>query len=487
MGWLSGWKKRIKLEISNTNVDAVLTNFPVLVYLSASSGTGSKDVSAVFDELASDGNRKKIAVTSSDGETELYVEIERWDDGNEKAWLWVKVPSVASGSVTELYLYFDSSHADNTSYVGDIGDTPAKSVWDSNFKGVWHMTQDPDGDGANTIKDSTSNINHGTPVGTMLTEDLVDGKIGKAIQFDGNDDAIDIGTGYNVTNFTLEAVVSNEADPTDITAIFSNYYGGVDYQHYGFRKRDAENLQFFYDDGVEWDSLLGTIDISSGWFHLIGVLSAESFAKIYVNGTLDGTDSTSIPASITPTGKLYIAKDGENPSVSNWKGKICDIRISDIARSAAWIKATYYSSWDNLIAFAGMEVKLVATGGTYALTGADVTLTYFQGYVLGADGGSYVLTGSAIEFKRDYILGAGGGAYVLSGTVAALLKGYLLGAGGGSYALSGADVSLDHLAILILLTSMIAQEIEFDSEIETSLDFASLIAQEINLDSYLIK
>jgi len=63
----------------------------------------------------------------------LYVEIEKWDNGNEEADLWVKVPSVSDSGVTTLFLYYDSEHADNTDYVGDTGDTPAKSVWDSDF------------------------------------------------------------------------------------------------------------------------------------------------------------------------------------------------------------------------------------------------------------------------------------------------------------------------------------------------------------------
>jgi len=138
-GWLSGWAKRVKVSIDAGDVDSALSNFPVLLYISDSSGINSDDVSFVFDELTSDDNRKKIAVTTDDGTTECYVEIEKWDDGNEKAWLWVKVPSVASGADTELYLYYDKDHAENTAKVGDTNDAIAENVWDTNFKAVYHM------------------------------------------------------------------------------------------------------------------------------------------------------------------------------------------------------------------------------------------------------------------------------------------------------------------------------------------------------------
>jgi len=78
-GWLSGWDKRVKLIIDLFDISSDLSNFPVLVYLSTSSGRGPDDISLVFDEIQNSANRKKIAVTTSDGTTQCYVEIERWD------------------------------------------------------------------------------------------------------------------------------------------------------------------------------------------------------------------------------------------------------------------------------------------------------------------------------------------------------------------------------------------------------------------------
>ena len=192
MAWLGTWANRLKLTIDSGKIDtADLTDFPVMVHLSAASGIGDADVSAVFDELASDANRKKIAVTTSDGTTQCYVEIELWDDANEQAWLHVKVPTVAYDADTILYLYYDSAQADNTTYVGDTTDAVTHNVWDANFVAVYHMAQDPNGDGADAIKDSArSNANEGTPGGSMTTADLVSGKVGDGIDFDGTDDYI---------------------------------------------------------------------------------------------------------------------------------------------------------------------------------------------------------------------------------------------------------------------------------------------------------
>ncbi len=47
-GWLSGFTKRMSFTIQASKVDATLTDYPVLLYLSTSSGAGSADVSTIF-------------------------------------------------------------------------------------------------------------------------------------------------------------------------------------------------------------------------------------------------------------------------------------------------------------------------------------------------------------------------------------------------------------------------------------------------------
>ena len=265
MGWLSGWDKRVKLTIDQTKIDtANQLNFPVLVSLSIASGITSADVSCVFDELTSDANRKKIAITTSDGVTQCYVEIERWDDANEKAVLWAKIPIITYNADTDLYLYYDKDHADNTIYIGDIGSTPGQTVWDSNFIGIWHMCQDPSG-GANCIKDSTSNTNHGTPVGSMASGDLVDGKIGKALDFDGNDDGIDCNFNTNYSNFSVECIFNKNIDvPSgEIYTLISkgSYYASAmgDFPYSLYLDQD-EKVRAAFDTGNDFasDIILGS-------------------------------------------------------------------------------------------------------------------------------------------------------------------------------------------------------------------------------------
>src|SRR6056297_2148510 len=116
MAFLSGWntENRIEFRIDHTKVDSDLTHYPVMLKL---------EQARVFTELGS--NSKKIAVTKDDGTTQLYVDIELWDNTNDLAVLHVSKSdwTVSSTEDTVLYFYYDSTQSDNTTYVGDTGDT----------------------------------------------------------------------------------------------------------------------------------------------------------------------------------------------------------------------------------------------------------------------------------------------------------------------------------------------------------------------------
>jgi hypothetical protein len=179
--WVSGWKKRIKLTVLGEYIEEDLVNFPVMIHLDFT-------CLGVFNELGA--NSKRISVFDSN-QQQCYVEIEDWNVSITDAWLWVKVPTLSSGVNSDLYLYYDNLQPDNFTYVGTVGEIPAQNVWDSNFRVVYHMSQDPS-EGTDCIKDSTSNINHGTASGTMTSGDLIDGQVGKALDFDGVDDNVSL-------------------------------------------------------------------------------------------------------------------------------------------------------------------------------------------------------------------------------------------------------------------------------------------------------
>jgi hypothetical protein len=348
--WPSGWHNRIKIKIDHNDVSSALSEFPILIYLSAASGRNQTDVSFIFDKLQSDANRKKIAVTTSDGTTQCYVEIEKWDTSNRKAWLWVKVPVVNNTFDTELYLYYDSTQSDNTNYVGDTGSTPAQNVWDSSYKGVWHLKENP-ADTAPQMKDSTSNKNNGTCEGSMPGSDQIAGMIDGSLLFDGNNDDINCG---NTASLQITAALTIEAwAKPGLTGVIQ---GIVDKQNYN---NPQNGYELYYRSDNRFRFLIGSVATGhyaqsdstytdNNWHYIVGVKSSTNY--LYVDGVPQASTFTQ---SITESGTNFnIGRSYSNDPNNNeyrWTGQIDEVRVSNVARSSAWIKASYESGRDHLI------------------------------------------------------------------------------------------------------------------------------------------
>jgi hypothetical protein len=352
--WLSGWSYRVEINIDSDKIDGVLVDFPVLLYLSTSSGIDPDDISFVFDELGAE--KLKLAVTTDDGTTQCYVEIEKWDDANKQAWLWVKVPSISSSTDTTLYLYYDSTQPDNTAWVGETGTTPAQNVWDSNFVFVSHMRDDPD---TSHIKDSTASGNDGTKKGGGEPAVITAGQIDDAQNFDGTDDYIGL---TNESAFDIQTAITVEGwirldSFAQLSAVASKWRNmGVDFRSWLLGISTAGEPRFYISrDGIEYPFCPGSTLSTHTWYHLAGTYG-DGYIRLFTNS------SPATPVALS--GNLYLnnesvligANDGSGGTVRKYTDGIIDeVRISDIVRSAAWIEATYHSGDDSLLSYGSQE------------------------------------------------------------------------------------------------------------------------------------
>ncbi len=168
------WPYRQQIMISGASVEATLTNFPVLIKITDTTNT-------VFSNAQSTG--KDILFTSSDGITKLNHEIEWFATGATASMCaWVNIPTLTATTNTVIYMYYGSTAAPTQEN--------KTAVWDSNYKGVWHLNNDPGPGAVGDIKDSTSNAYNGSAEATMFSTDEVFGQIGPAIHFDGSNDYI---------------------------------------------------------------------------------------------------------------------------------------------------------------------------------------------------------------------------------------------------------------------------------------------------------
>lgn len=355
MSWIDNVTNKLKLEIPASRIDSNLNNFPILIHLSDECGINGFSASGFFETMMSDGNRKKIAVTTFSG-SPCYVEIERWSQLDKEAWLWTKIPEISSSQNTILYLYYDPTTSGNTSYVGDIGSTPAQNVWDSNFVAVWHLNDVYDGTSGEVI-DSTGSHNGQGGAGTAsYCPTRVEGKTGFGQSFDGIDDYITIPDDAALTlstTLTIDVVVKFDSPTSNNDGIVTRETNGYSFGKYSTGKLSISK------SGV--DELQSTATISDTEWYLFSAGRDGANDFHYINGELD---SSAAKNSFNDVSSLYI---GANAAAAGWElaGDISEVRLSDIKRPDAWIKATYYSTFDQLLYIADPTIETASWLGDW--------------------------------------------------------------------------------------------------------------------------
>ena len=362
MAWLSGWDQRIKATVDSAVVDADLTQFPVTLIGGTSVGKTSADISAIFDEVGS--NWEKIAVTQTDGETELYVEKELWDSVGEKFVLHCSKPGwVLDGDAdSDLYIYYDNDHADNTTYVGAINSTPGAAVWDGDYVGVWHCAQ-----ASGNLIDSTSNGRDSTTAGGDPAQ--ATGYIGKGQVMDGNDYFSwgDLAAA-ELQTFTVEKWLKLTNYTASLEGGFAKGYvfGNIDEYSWDFGRCHEGYFSWRACHSTDIIFAISTTIGDANWHYWAGAHTngdqvlwkdGASASTASASGTIDYTKNNNDLAIGARSSGVY----GYDP------GTIDEVRFSSIRRSNAWLKACYYSQSDALLTWGSEERVWAAIAGvTYA-------------------------------------------------------------------------------------------------------------------------
>ena len=192
-GWLDGWQHRRSITVNTGQVEADLTNFPVLVRLTA----GQFD----FALAAPDG--RDVRFTDSDGTTALDFERESHDASAGAAAYWVRHPLLSPASNTTFYLYYGNAGATD-------GAAPA-AVWDAAHVGVWHLQ----GTNGVTQTDSTAGANHVTamPAGLAAGDvaisdcDSLTDWTGTSLSLDGSNKDLNAGSVSAIRDTVASVVI----------------------------------------------------------------------------------------------------------------------------------------------------------------------------------------------------------------------------------------------------------------------------------------
>jgi len=284
---------------------------------------------------------KRIMVTTNNGTTPCYVEIEYWNWEDEQAWLWTKVPTITSGTNINLYLYYDKNQPDNTTYVENTGTYPATEVWDDNFKAVYHFSES-----SGQLIDSTSN-NFNCTVNGGTTRNH-DSPVGYAYNFDGSGDYAETLSNIGISSDdvrTSQVVIKANSTSQSQWAYYLGWGGTntlIDWNmnHFNATGRWGTSL---WGVAYDYDS---SVDIDTDNWHINTFRYDGSNVSSFIDLTEFGVNAHTPNTSDT---HLFIG--GGHYGGRDFNCKISEVRISDINRADAWLKADYYSVHDDLITF----------------------------------------------------------------------------------------------------------------------------------------
>jgi hypothetical protein len=363
--WLGTYAHRLQGTISNTNIDSDLTG---KLYTVVADGDDEPNIAAIFTEVGD--SFLKIAVTASDGTTQLYGEVQRWDSATKEIVLnisksdWV----LDADAGTPICIYYDSAQEDNTTYIGEPNSTAAFNVWDVNCIGVWHLDES-----TGTAIDSTTGNHDGTFNGS-LPDIARGGKVYLGQDCDGTGDFI---------SFTADTIYPSPA--YDLSVSFWFYSDDVtnpkgllefvrsNWASVGFLSAFTAGNRIYagiYSGSANWK--MSSATIATGTWYNVVLTNANQGATVilYVNGA---ANSNNADGNFTPSGNsMSIGRAQDGSTYYELDGMIDETRLYDRVLPAAEIKWYYYNVNANQIDWATGETY--SSGGTAVKSGQIIPI-----------------------------------------------------------------------------------------------------------------
>ncbi|MGH9461100.1 MAG: LamG-like jellyroll fold domain-containing protein, partial [Vicinamibacteria bacterium] len=315
-----------------------LTDFPVLL-----------DITDVDLRTVPNGgnvqsaNGYDIVFLSSDGITRLDHEIEQYDPVGGRLIAWVRVPTVRKDVDTVVHMLLGSACVTSSQE-----NTPG--VWNTNFKGVWHVDDD--------FLDSTTYNNDGTNLGSTDAP----GQISNGQVFDGINDSIDLNNAGNSLNvgqdFTISAWVKRSSfgvAHTILTKRTGLYYS------WSLALNPLDQIELYAGDSIPlFDNVKAFTVVDSNWHHIVG-RSNGSELKLFLDGVKHiNTGAVTLSYDYDTTSLVAGVKQWFGSPVDYLHGSLDEIRVSNVALSDDWIATEYNNQ---------------ANPGTFASLGTSVALT----------------------------------------------------------------------------------------------------------------
>ncbi|MHA2384947.1 MAG: LamG-like jellyroll fold domain-containing protein [Candidatus Thorarchaeota archaeon] len=349
------------IVVDHNKVAADLTDFPLLIDIYDSDL--KTDVQADGDDIIFEQDTVTIP-----HEIELFDQAFNSSHAHLIAWVKADLSSTVDTTIT---MYYGNPTIGSQEQPND--------VWNQNYMGVWHLSEDPT-DSSPAFKDSTSNNNDGTDYGSMTSGDQVPGQIDGSLDFDGNDDYLEVDDSSSLTipgSFTVSAWINtNDLPPAgDLRSIVAKGMSSDnpgENHNYGIMLENAiltggQAIEVYYEPSTGFGNAVAASWVTSlslgQWYHVVGVYDAGADTlTLYVNGVQRDQNTGATATPDTGNAPLRIADVNVDIYPNKFNGQIDEVRVLDSSKPAGWI-LTEFRNQDDPASFYSIGPEEETIGG----------------------------------------------------------------------------------------------------------------------------
>jgi biopolymer transport protein ExbB len=341
--WDAKWKYRKKITLDTSaqgaDIKEALTDFPVLIRLHSGNFN--------FANAKNDGS--DIRFLAPDDKTPLKFHAERYDPAEEMVLLWVRIPRLSPASTQDfIWMYYGNPAAPAAQDPGGTYD-PSQLL-------VYHL-----GEKEGVPKDSTAYQNHPREFAGKLNAAAA---VGRGASFSGKTDRLTIGKSPSLVfskGFTFSAWVRLAGPQEDARLI--SWDDGKQAALAGIA---GTKLYWSFPADKKKPSLEKAVDLpAQKWVHV--TLTADPIKGLIVY--TDGRERASVklPGPL-PDPASDVVIGGSLKGEKALTGDLDEVRISGVARSAAWVRADAAGQGPETMLLSYLDEETASSGGLESLT-----------------------------------------------------------------------------------------------------------------------